>query len=160
MTTQGQKRSADDDSTNARKKTRGNEHDDTAQNGYPVLVSMNPALPANNMYARPPHDNSPNNLFSDLMRGGNGSPMFASPTTNPSPAGFGNGSQSNYQSSYMPGVNMGVDSPLPPLSFSPSSGVPAVQSSMQPQQQGNQLSPEQADDDDDPNKSEAYKLIQ
>ncbi|KAJ6629162.1 hypothetical protein B0H10DRAFT_1777075, partial [Mycena sp. CBHHK59/15] len=161
MSTQGQKRSADDDSTNARKKSRANEHDtDPGQNGYPVLVSMNPSMPSNSMYPRQ-HD-SPGTLFSDLMRGGNGSPMFThpSPTSNPSP-GFGSGSQSNYQPSYMPGVNMGVDSSLPPLSFSPS-GVPPVQPAMQQpqqQQQTNHMSPDQADDDDDPNKSEAYKLI-
>ncbi|KAJ7699911.1 hypothetical protein B0H17DRAFT_977243 [Mycena rosella] len=168
MGAQAQKRPADEDSSNARKKTRANEHEaDAGQNGYPVLVSMNPPMPSNNIYGR----DSPNTLFSDLMRGGNGSPMFTnpSPTSNPSPP-FASGSQSNnYQSNYMSGVNMGVDSSLPPLSFSPSSTIPSAsmqqqqqqlqQQQQQQQQQTNQLSPEQAEEDDDPNKSEAYKLI-
>ncbi|KAJ7179824.1 hypothetical protein C8R43DRAFT_912276 [Mycena crocata] len=157
MAAQGQKRPSEDDSTTARKKTRASEHDaNPDQNGYPVLVSMNSQMPPNNMYGR----DSPNALFSDLMRGGNGSPMF----TNPSPTGnaspnFASGSQSNYQSNYMSGVNMGVDSSLPPLSFSPSSNVPAAPMQQQQQQPANQMSPEQAEEDDDPNKSEAYKLI-
>ncbi|KAJ7742432.1 hypothetical protein DFH07DRAFT_836441 [Mycena maculata] len=159
---QAQKRTAEDDSSSARKKTRANEHEpDAAQNGYPVLVNMNPPLPANNnnMYGR----ESPNTLFSDLMRGGNGSPMFSnpSPTSNPSP-NFSSGSQANnYQSSYMSGVSMGVDASLPPLSFSPPASVPAAPMQQQQQQQPstNQMSPEQAEEDDDPNKSEAYKLI-
>ncbi|KAJ7507590.1 hypothetical protein B0H11DRAFT_1967821 [Mycena galericulata] len=153
--TQSQKRPAEDDSPNARKKTRANEHE--PENGYPVLVNMNPALPPNNMYGR----ESPNTLFSDLMRGGNGSPMFSnpSPPSNPSPS-FTSGSQANYQSSYMSGVNMGVDASLPPLSFSPPTSVPAAPlQQQQPQQPANQMSPEQAEEDDDPNKSEAYKLI-
>ncbi|KAF7355177.1 BZIP domain-containing protein [Mycena sanguinolenta] len=40
---QGQKRPAEDESTSARKKTRSTDHDgDAGQNGYPVLVNMNP----------------------------------------------------------------------------------------------------------------------
>jgi hypothetical protein len=157
---QGQKRSADEDSSNARKKTRANEHDvDAGQNGYPVLVNMNPPMPSNNMYAR----DGNNAMFSDLMRGSNGSPMFSNPTAsaNASPT-FASGSQSNYQNSYISGVNMGVDPSLPPLSFSPASNVPsATMQQQQQQQQTNQMStPDQAEEDDDPNKSEAYKLIQ
>jgi hypothetical protein len=156
---QGQKRSADEDSSNARKKTRANEHDvDAGQNGYPVLVNMNPPMPSNNMYAR----DGNNAMFSDLMRGSNGSPMFSNPTAsaNASPT-FASGSQSNYQNSYISGVNMGVDPSLPPLSFSPASNVPSATMQQQQQQQTNQMStPDQAEEDDDPNKSEAYKLIQ
>ncbi|KAJ7904361.1 hypothetical protein B0H14DRAFT_3079243 [Mycena olivaceomarginata] len=154
---QGQKRSTDEDSSNARKKTRANDVD-AGQNGYPVLVNMNPPMPSNNMYAR----DGNNAMFSDLMRGSNGSPMFSNPTAsaNASPT-FASGSQSNYQNSYISGVNMGVDPSLPPLSFSPASNVPsATMQQQQQQQQTNQMStPDQAEEDDDPNKSEAYKLI-
>ncbi|KAF7352926.1 BZIP domain-containing protein [Mycena venus] len=136
---QGQKRAADDDSSSARKKTRANEHEpDAGQNGYPVLVNMNPPMSNNNMYGR----DGNNALFSDLMRGSNGSPMFSntSPNSNASPT-FASGSQSNYQNSYMSGVNIG-------------------QQQQQQQPQTNQMSPpDQAEEDDDPNKSEAYKLI-
>lgn len=120
---------------------------------------MNPPLASNNMYGR----DSPNALFTDLMRGGNGSPMFSnpSPPSNPSP-GFASGSQTNYQNSYLSGVNnMGVDSSLPPISFSPAVPPATMQQQQQQQQQANQMSPpDQAEEDDDPNKSEAYKLIQ
>ncbi|KAJ6509980.1 hypothetical protein C8R47DRAFT_775657 [Mycena vitilis] len=159
-TTGGQKRSAEDDSTNARKKTRAADHEpDMGQNGYPTLVNMNPSMPNNNMYGG---RDSPNTMFTDLMRGGNGSPMFAnpSPPTNPSPS-FASASQPNYQNSYMSGVNnMGVDSSsLPPLSFSPTV-PPASMQQQQQQPQATQISPpEPTEEDDDPNKSEAYKLI-
>ncbi|KAJ7095217.1 hypothetical protein B0H15DRAFT_828536 [Mycena belliarum] len=141
----GQKRAADDDPSGARKKTRGNEHDaPTDQNGYPVLVNMSSS------YGR----DSPGTMFSDLMRGGNGSPMFTnpSPPANPSPP-FASGSQPNYQATYMGGVSM--DGSLPPISFTPPAPAPPPPV----QQQANHLSPDQAEDDDDPNKSEAYKLI-
>ncbi|KAJ7937217.1 hypothetical protein B0H13DRAFT_2302937 [Mycena leptocephala] len=155
---QGQKRSAEEESSNVRKKTRADHDTDIGQNGYPTLVNMNPPLASNNMYGR----DSPNALFTDLMRGGNGSPMFSnpSPPSNPSP-GFASGSQTNYQNSYLSGVNnMGVDSSLPPISFSPAVPPATMQQQQQQQQQANQMSPpDQAEEDDDPNKSEAYKLI-
>ncbi|KAJ7276235.1 hypothetical protein B0H12DRAFT_1084269 [Mycena haematopus] len=158
-TPQGQKRSAEDDSSNTRKKTRTTDHEaDAGQNGYPVLVNMNPPMPGNNMYGR---DGNNNALFSDLMRGSNGSPMFSNtpPNANASPT-FANGSQStNYQNSYMSGVNMGVDPSLPPLSFSPPSSVPSAPIQQQQQQPNQMPTPDQAEEDDDPNKSEAYKLI-
>jgi len=49
---------------------------------------------------------------------------------------------------------MNIESSLPPLPF-PSSGPPAAQQRVQP---AAQMSPE-ADDEEDPNKNEAYKLI-
>ncbi|KAK7061586.1 BZIP domain-containing protein [Favolaschia claudopus] len=152
----GQKRSADEDGGNARKKTRANDHEEPAQNGYPVLVGMNPG---NNLYGR---DNN-NAMFNDIMRGGsNGSPMFSnpSPTANASPT-FASGSQTSYQNSYMSGVNMGVESSLPPLSFNPVNPSPGVPSAtpIQPPQTNQMSPPEPTEEDDDPNKSEAYKLI-
>jgi len=161
---QGQKRGADDESSNSRKKTRTTDHHeaDAGQNGYPVLVNMNPSMPGNNVYGA--RDGNNNALFSDLMRGSNGSPMFSNtpPNANASPT-FASGSQSNYQNSYMSGVNMGVDPSLPPLSFSPTQNAPSATMQQQPQQQQsnqNQMSPpDQTEEDDDPNKSEAYKLI-
>lgn len=155
MSQGAQKRPSEDDSTTARKKTRA-DHEPEPQNGYPTLVNMNPSMSSNNMYNG---RDSPNTMFTDLMRGGNGSPMFSnpSPPTNPSST-FASTSQPNYQNSYMSGVNnMSVDSSLPPLSFSPT----APPTTMQQHPQVNQMSPpDQAEEDDDPNKSEAYKLIQ
>ncbi|KAJ7228827.1 hypothetical protein GGX14DRAFT_346747 [Mycena pura] len=153
VSTVGQKRPVDDDPSGSRKKTRGDEPDSSQNpNGYPILVNMN-ASP--NMYGR---TDSPN-LFSDLMRGGSGSgsPIFTNPppVSNP-PAGFAGASQSTYQSTYMPAVNM--DSNLAPLSFTPQSNTPAPPIQQQQQSQS-QLSPDQTEEDDDPNKSEAYKLI-
>nr|GAT53984.1 predicted protein [Mycena chlorophos] len=143
----GQKRTADDDGgSSSRKKSRA---DDPDPNGY---MMANPL--SNNMYGRT--DNP--NLFNDLMRNGsNGSPIFngASPT-NAQPGAFAPPTQPGYQSSYLPGLP--VDTNLPPLSFP---NPPATQTPIQPQPQAStsQLNSDQAEDDDDPNKSEAYKLI-
>lgn len=164
--TQGQKRPAEEDGDLAHsKKARGiDNHDqdrERTQDGYSLLVPMNTSLPANNLYppsSRPSQDGS---LFSDLMRSSTGSPMFMqpSPSTNSSTQ-YGGPSPSNvnnYQSSYMPSMNVNVDAPLPPLPFSAGSNTQGpVQQRIT---QANQLSTEQVDDDDDPNKHEAYKLI-
>ncbi|CAK5275741.1 unnamed protein product [Mycena citricolor] len=143
----GQKRGAEDDVSNAHKKSRTDDSD-AAQNGYPVLMNMGASMTNSNVYDR--------THFADLMRGGNNPPMFPSPGSgaNPPPA-FANSPQPNYSPTYMSGVNMAVDPSLPPLSFSPA----IVQPASVPPSSAAQLNTDQAEEDDDPNKSEAYKLI-
>lgn len=157
---QAQKRTSEDDQANARsKKARGNEHDiDGGQNGYPSLLGMNPPPHSgNSLYSASARPSEGAGMFNDMIRGNNGSPMFMqpSPSTN-SPAPYGGPSPSNFQPSYMSPVNMNIESTLPPLPF-PSSGPPPAQQRTQP---AAQMSPEQLEDDEDPNKNEAYKLIQ
>ncbi|KAF7301421.1 hypothetical protein MIND_00707400 [Mycena indigotica] len=144
----GQKRTADDEpSSSSRKKTRPEDPD---PNGY----LMNTPLP-NTMYGRA--DNP--NLFTDLMRNGsNGSPIFSNPSpTSNQPGAFAPPVQSGYPSSYLPA--MGVDTNLPPMNFSSTSTTQTPIQPPPPQATPSQLSAEQVEDDDDPNKSEAYKLI-
>jgi len=65
----------------------------------------------------------------------------------------------NYQSPYGPVVNLNMESPLAPLPYSPNTNSLSVSQNIPPSQ--HKQSPlEPLDDDDDPNKSEAYKLIQ
>ncbi|KAF8351295.1 hypothetical protein F5887DRAFT_1069025 [Amanita rubescens] len=136
------KRRSEDDIPSAAKKPRINLDNDSerTQNGFPLVMSMNqPPLAANNMYASP-HTQDSNGMFSNLIRGSTGSPMFMqSSGTSPvasqySPSGS---SLSNYQTPYVPaGLRLFKGFPLPP-----------------------QLSAEQVDEEDDQSKNEAHKLI-
>lgn len=155
------KRRSEEDIPNATKKPRVNLDNDgeRAQNGFPLVMPMNqPSLAANNMYASPPTQDN-NGMFPSLMRGSTGSPMFmqASPT-NPvaSPYGPPGPSLNNYQTSYAPGVNINIDTALPAMPFSPAS---AGAQSVQRVPTAAQLPSDQVDEEDDQNKSEAYKLI-
>ncbi|KAF7331945.1 BZIP domain-containing protein [Mycena kentingensis (nom. inval.)] len=134
--TAGQKRPADDEPSSSRKKSRPDDPDN---------YLLNTPLP--NMY-RP--DNP--NIFGDLMRNGSSaSPIFNNPSpTSAQSAAFAAPGQPTYPSSYA----MGVDPNMAPLGFN--NAAPPVP---QPQASTSQLSPDQPEDDDDPNKSEAYKLI-
>lgn len=165
---QSHKRPAEEETNSGRlKKLReGDETDgERGENGYP-LVPMNPSLTANSMYtaaSRPPDGNA---IFSDLMRNSNGSPMFMqpSPPTTTSSQQYGGVSSSSvsYPSSYIPGVTMNIESPLAPLPYNTSNtGSAPLQQQQQPRmQQPSQLTPEQLEDDGDPDRNEAYKLIQ
>ncbi|KAF8631282.1 hypothetical protein AX15_002608 [Amanita polypyramis BW_CC] len=156
----GQKRRSDDDLSNPIKKPRVNmdSESERTQNGFPLVMPINPPLTANNMYPGAPTQDS-NEIFSGLMRGSAGSPMFmqsSSPNTASSPYGTSGSSLSNYQTSYVPGVNINIEPSLPTMSFNPpTAGPPAVQ-----RVQGtSQLPPDQVEEEDDQNKNEAYKLI-
>lgn len=157
QTIQGQKRPTEGESnSNRSKKARGPNDDtegDRGQNGYSLLVPMHPPG-ANNIYpsaSRPSHEGG--GLFS------NGSPMFMQPSpTTPQYSGTSSSNVNNYQSSYMPSINMNLESTLPPLPLpSASSNTTSIQQRMPPT---NRVSPEQVEDDEDPNINEAYKLIQ
>ena len=154
------KRRSEDDVSKAAKKPRVNLDDgERAQNGFPLVMPMNqPPLSANNMYASPPTQDN-NGMFPSLIRGSPGSPMFMQASgTSPvasqySPSGP---SLNNYQTSYVPNVNINIESALPGMPFSPASaGAPSVQRVPT----AAQLPADQVDDEDDQNKSEAYKLI-
>ncbi|KAF8640142.1 hypothetical protein AX17_001378 [Amanita inopinata Kibby_2008] len=157
----GQKRPSEDDTNSASKKSRvsGENEGDRAQNGYPLVMPMNaPPLATNSMYPTN-HAQDGNGMFSSIIRGSSGSSMFMRPSnTNPASPHYGvSGSNlNNYQASYIPGVNLSIESTLPMLSFNtPTTGTPAVQRVQPP----NQLPTEPVEEDDDQNKVEAYKLI-
>lgn len=155
------KRRSEDDIPSAAKKPRVNLDNDSerAPNGFPLVMSMNqPPLAANNMYASHPSQDS-NGMFSTLIRGSTGSPMFMQSSGNSpvasqySPSGT---SLNNYQTPYVPAVNINIEPTLPTMSFgTASAGAPSVQRAST----SAQLSAEQVDEEDDQNKNEAHKLI-
>uniref|UniRef100_A0A0W0FCJ1 BZIP domain-containing protein n=1 Tax=Moniliophthora roreri TaxID=221103 RepID=A0A0W0FCJ1_MONRR len=150
----GQKRSAEDESTNASKKPRTSDASDTT---YPMLLPLNHQSPPNPLYSSRSHDSS-SGMFPDMLRNGtsSSSPMFMQSGSSNTPPSYGpqaSNASGPYQSSYLPSGPMGIDNALPPLNFPPSS------SSVSNSRPTEQSSPEQLEDDDDPNKNEAYKLI-
>ncbi|KAJ3828549.1 hypothetical protein F5880DRAFT_1621135 [Lentinula raphanica] len=147
-----QKRSADQDNPSSlNKKARTGDTGD-ANGSYSMLLPLNNSpVNSNPLY---PNSNSHDGraMFSDIMRNGNGSPMFMSGSSSTgTPPQYGGPSGSNVSGyPYIPGGHMNLETTLPPISFPPSNAQP--RSTDQP-------SPEQIDDDEDPNKNEAYKLI-
>jgi len=124
---------------------------------------MNPAvppLPANGLYPPPRSESA---LFNDLMRGSTGgSAMFVPPTTSPtsfpttSTAGLGGTPHQSFSSSYLSPVNVNVDVGTPNISmFNASVSNSALTSGGPSPTQG-----QSQDDDQDPKRVEAYKLIQ
>ncbi|KAK7470837.1 hypothetical protein VKT23_002254 [Stygiomarasmius scandens] len=149
----GQKRSADDDTSNLSKKPRTSD----AESSYSMLLPMNSGaspMTAESIYPAGRSDGP--GLFPDMIRGNNGSPMFIPPSSNATsqyatqttPSG-GPG----YPSTYVPAEHMNMESSLPSLSFASSTSVSGTTS-----RSTDQASPA-LEDDEDPNKSEAHKLI-
>ncbi|KAI0092779.1 hypothetical protein BDY19DRAFT_506343 [Irpex rosettiformis] len=154
----------DDSSARAKRPRSTGEHDANDHDGYPLIVPVNssavPNIPSNNMYAPTSTRSHESALFNDLMRGPTGSPMFPSPGASPVNGQYGSPAGSNaYNPSYIPPMNVNVDASLP--------GIPLVNPSVQMSQSrvasGSQAPPKPAppaDDDQDPKRHEAYKLIQ
>ncbi|KIK65446.1 hypothetical protein GYMLUDRAFT_219504 [Collybiopsis luxurians FD-317 M1] len=152
-----QKRPAAEDDNASNKKARTTS--DAGDSGsYSMLLPMNSGpLSATPLYPAPnAHDGR--TMFSDVMRNGTGSPMFmsnsANATTPPQYGASSSSNVSNYPSTYIPGGHMNLETSLPPLTFPSASSTTNTQS-----RTNDQASPDQAEDDDDPNKNEAYKLI-
>ncbi|KAK1236671.1 hypothetical protein PQX77_000027 [Marasmius sp. AFHP31] len=148
----GQKRPAEDDASSSKKPRTS----DASETAYPMLLPMGSTPPSAPMYSSRPHEGP--GMFSDMLRnqGPGGSPMFMQqPTSASSSPQFGNqttGTQP-YQSTYIPNGPMGIDTSLPPISFPSSSSAPPRSNTAQ------SGTPDQFEDDEDPNKNEAYKLI-
>lgn len=153
----GQKRSADDDSNGPIKKAR-NEKDGE---GFSMLLPLNPPVApvsVNSLYpssVRSPNES--NGIFSDLMRGAAGSPMFMQPspasTSTPNQYGAASpGFSSTYSS--MP-MNQNSDSSAMP----PPSAFPSANGSSSSAQRAPEPPQEETPDEDDPKMTEAHKLI-
>ncbi|KAL6299126.1 hypothetical protein BKA93DRAFT_742929, partial [Sparassis latifolia] len=164
-TSVGQKRSSPDDPTSLRsKRPRGlSEHNgDSTSDSFPPppvlvpLTSAGSAAAPNGLYPSSGRPSQESNLLSELMRGPSGSPMFiASSPANASSQFAGQGSTgvgSSYPPSYMPPMTMNSDPGLPsvPLVGAGASPFTAARAASQPASE---------DDDLDPKKIEAYKLI-
>jgi hypothetical protein len=147
------KRPAEDDSVGTQsKKARGGDSEGERQNGYPLLVSADtPPLTSNGMYHRSSRTEEGGGMFADLLRSSGNSPMFIQQTsTSVTPPSYPESNVGNYPSSYIPSVNVNIESPVP-LPYNSANGT-------------NASTQQQADDEpleeNDPNKAEAYKLIQ
>ncbi|KAJ8698123.1 hypothetical protein PTI98_004863 [Pleurotus ostreatus] len=154
---QGQKRAAEDEAESSRgKKAKGmNGHGEAEQkqDGYSMLApdSIYPA-------SRTPAQGN-NAMFSDLMR--IGSPMFAQPSPPSNVASHYNGPiashVNNYQNSFLPtNIAMTMPSPVNTMPF-PSQSTTSTDS--QQRLPPSTLTSLDQEEDDDPQKVEAYKLI-
>lgn len=153
--TVGQKRPADDESSGSRaKKARNGDGDAERQSGFNLLVPMGAPPLSNSIYpngSRPHEGNG--GMLSDLMRTSSESPMYMQQQS-PASNSYGGSNVTPYTQPYMPSLNMD------PMPFTPpSTGTVSTQQSMPQQQQNRSGSLEPLDEDDDPNKAEAYKLI-
>ncbi|KAG6832961.1 hypothetical protein H0H92_004845 [Tricholoma furcatifolium] len=152
----GQKRSAEDDSTLGRaKKARANDPESARhQAGFNLLVPMNaPSLPNSTIYSDTSRSGeSSGSMLPGLMRNSGDSPMYMPPV--PPNNAFAGPSVSNYQTPYLPGVSMNLEPSMATIPFTPPSTT-ASQNLPTP----SRPSSEPLDEDDDPNKAEAYKLI-
>ncbi|KAJ3504987.1 hypothetical protein NLJ89_g7654 [Agrocybe chaxingu] len=150
------KRPTDDDSIGARAKKARNEKDSDSRNGFSLLVPMSSgSLPAPSLY--PPSRGEQGGILSDLMRGPNNSTLFMQPSSGNGssqyPAGPSN--LDGYSRPYLPGVNVNMESGISASPYdSPGSG-----SGSQRPQHGDGATQEEVEEDDDPKKNEAYKLI-
>ncbi|KAL1743310.1 hypothetical protein HDZ31DRAFT_83495 [Schizophyllum fasciatum] len=169
----GQKRPMDDD-LGASKRAKADSISSSAGGGGgplgggipPMMMPMDGGLAGNGLYgpsgSRPSSQSANSGLFPDLMRPGN-SPMFGIQGSSTTPIGGGPSLSgvNSYNQHYLP---MNIDPTLPMPSFSPpnTSSTPSVQHATPAsrlQNAATHLSPDAAEDDDDPNKNEAYKLI-
>lgn len=153
-TMQSRKRTSEDDLVNRSKKARNDDNNlEDRQNGFSLLVQVpQSSVAPSSLYSASPQAQERPAMFADLMQGPDGSPIFMQPSTSANSAQYPAPSASNlnsYPPSYVPGVNMSMEQPM-----SSSDG------SSQGMQRSNPIEPpDEMDDEDDPKKNEAYKLI-
>ncbi|PPQ72348.1 hypothetical protein CVT24_002064 [Panaeolus cyanescens] len=158
------KRPSDSDLGNRPKKMRPDPTVEAANN-FSLLIPMpNSSIPSSaGLYSNPPSRlPERNSLFSDILRPPNGSPMFMQAPSTSSPQYPPNGSNidgfqpsSNYN---MSGVNVNVEQPVSSSSpYDSPSSAPVSHQRMQSTEAA--PAPEDNEEEDDPKKAEAYKLI-
>ncbi|KAH9951775.1 hypothetical protein B0H21DRAFT_684766 [Amylocystis lapponica] len=168
----GQKRAAEDDILSKGKRARGlGEQNGDSPDGFnsslgPSLMvpmgnsgsSTSASVGGNGIFpssSRSAASSAPSSLLSEFMRGPVGSPMFVSPSSPPvqynaqSSAGVGG----SYQSSYMQSMNLTPEASLPSVSMVGPTNVAISQTRATPQSQTS------SDDELEPKKNEAQKLI-
>lgn len=147
----GQKRGLEDESPASRNKKVRSDSDA----GFSMMLPMQSNMGNSSMYTNTRPEGS--GMFNDMMKNTNGSGMF--PPASNTPPQYGGPSPSNvggYNASYIPQVNL-MDPPLPSMSFN-NSGPSTSAASAPPRPAA--INNDELEDDDDPNKNEAYKLIQ
>jgi hypothetical protein len=152
------KRASEDDTANNPKRPRAHSERDDADrstDAFPVLMPMNSVQSGSNLYTgRSSQDAS---LFSEIMRGPNGSPILLPGPSSPSYQTSSSQvppSNGNYQSSYVTPLNMGVESnAMNSMSFVNNATTPTIPQQPRP-------SVASLDElDIDPKNVEAQKLI-
>ena len=168
-----QKRPAEDDASARAKRPRvPGESPSDGDREYPLLVPVNsavPPIPANGLYPPPARSQHEANMFNDLMRGPGGSPMFVPPTSPPNTQFTGGSGSSGVSGNPYPPAPYTmpsmVDPGLPGMSLvtNPAT-MPAPRAPAAPASAAKPSSHAPAasatDDDQDPKRHEAYKLIQ
>ena len=152
------KRPADGDPLGSRsKKSRNDDLDKDDQNGFSLLASLSGS---SSIQPQPLYPSAPrlerNGIFSEILGGPNGSPMFMHSTGASATSqynGAGRSSLDRYSSSYLPNVNINVD-------HRTSSSYDSPTNSLSHHQDANDTNTDDQDGEDDPKKNEAYKLIQ
>ncbi|TFY79403.1 hypothetical protein EWM64_g4610 [Hericium alpestre] len=156
------KRPSEDDGLNRAKRPR---EEGASNETFPSLVSMNAMASSSTMYnstSRSPQNE--NSLFSDLMRGSAGSPMFMPNPSSGTSINYGTSSSqvgppsngSGYLAPSLAPINANLDAPMPSMSYVGSTSGP-VQPSRMGQTQN--IQPVEEPDTTDPKSSEAQKLI-
>jgi hypothetical protein len=153
-TMQNRKRTSEDDLVSRSKKPRNDDNSlEDRQNGFSLLVQLpQSSVAPSSLYSASPQTQERPAMFPDLMQGPNGSQMFMQPSTAANSAQYPPSSGSNlssYPPSYVPGVNMSMEQPLSSSDGS-SQGIPRP-NPVEP--------PDEIDDEEDPKRNEAYKLI-
>ncbi|KAH6915248.1 hypothetical protein BKA70DRAFT_1258439 [Coprinopsis sp. MPI-PUGE-AT-0042] len=147
-----QKRPSEGDILNSRKKPRNDPAD--VERGHPNGFNMMGPMGSNNIF--PPDSDRNAGMFGDLMGRGPSQPMFTPPSASPSSSmTYGNMSNSldNYNNPYL-GMSMNHQ-PVSAGGYDSAATGPS-QSRVQPPPPNHD---DEELDEDDPNKSEAYKLI-
>lgn len=158
--TTGQKRSADSESnTSSSKRPRNDDKEIENRNGFSMLMPMSASMPspATPLYSAGPQQTQ-NGIFPPIMRNSNNSPLFMSGS--PSNAHYSGPSpgMDNYSRPYLPAVNMGIDQ-SPHMYDSPGSAPTTAVSHQRVASNGNAEAQEDTEEEEDPKKSEAFKLI-
>lgn len=152
-----QKRSAEVDmngSSTKKRRSDDKEFDANSSGGFPMVVPLASSPQTTSLYA--PTRPQDQNIFSDLMRGTDASSLFippANPTAQYSNSGL------DYSRSYVPQVPVGMEQATPSSFYeSPrSTSNPVAQSRLQ--QSSDNVGVDEIEEDDDPKKNEAHKLI-
>ena len=155
---QPQKRAAEVEiNGSSAKKPRHDEKDfENSRNGYPPMLPMPaPSLPIQYSSGGPRPQQEQNGVFSELMRNPNSSALYIPPNSNPSTQYANPGSSlEGYSRSYMSPVNMNMEQST--SSFYESAANPVTQNRSR---QSNDDEVREDVEDEDPKKSEAFKLI-
>jgi hypothetical protein len=152
------KRPAEDEANGHAKKARGPSSQDK-DGEYSMLLPMNRGVApvaVNSLYPTSGRSSQEaSGMFSDLMRGPAGSPMFmqSTPTSSTPYAGASSANINSFPPNYS-GMNLNSEASMPPPPFT----APANGST--PPSQRAAETPSEPADDDDPKKHEAMKLIQ